>query len=89
MTAQPLVFAGVVVDGSGGAIPGATVVLIAGGQEQTTITDASGRFTFDHSPSGTTTITVTVDRFAPVTLDVNGTRTDLRIELQPAPFSET
>jgi len=86
--AQPAGVSGVVVDGSGGSVPGATVVLHSGGPEQRTVTDASGGFTFDHVPPGPSSVTVTLDRFAPVTEPADTGRSDLRIVLQPAPLSE-
>lgn len=86
---QPPAVGGSVVDSSGGAISGATVILKAGAIERHASTDASGHFRFDRLPSGPLTVTVAMDRFAPVTLDINPARPELRVVLQPAPLTES
>jgi len=86
---QPAAVSGSVVDSSGGAISGATVILKSGAVERHASTDASGHFVFDRLPSGPVTVTVAMDRFAPVTLDVNPARPELRVVLQPAPLAES
>jgi catecholate siderophore receptor len=79
---------GTVIDSSGGAAVGATVVLTAGGRERSDVADTSGRFTFTDVPDVPTTVTVTLDRFTSVTVDAGPARGDLRIVLQPAPLFE-
>jgi catecholate siderophore receptor len=79
---------GTVVDSSGGAAAGATIVLTAGGRERQDVADISGRFTFTDVPDVPATVTVYLDRFTPVTVDAGATRGDLRIVLQPAPVFE-
>ena len=62
---------GVVVDATGGVLPGATVTLRGqpDGQRETQ-TDARGRFVFTGIAPGTYTVTVRLSGFGPVTLDV-------------------
>ena len=79
---------GIVVDTSGGAIPGAAVLLTSGGREERTVTDSTGRFVFDQVPPGAATVTVLLHGFAPVTMTVSAGRPELRVVLQPAPVSE-
>jgi catecholate siderophore receptor len=83
----PTPVTGTVVDSSGGAIAGATVILQVGPRRERTTTDAVGRFAFE-SVTGTATLTVHQDRFAPVTLDVTAAGRSLRVVLQPAPIAE-
>ncbi|MGE0704700.1 MAG: TonB-dependent siderophore receptor [Vicinamibacterales bacterium] len=80
---------GTVVDSSGGAIAGATVILLpnAVGERRLT-TDGVGRFTFPDVPAGPATVTVLFDRFAPLTVDVTPGGSDLRVVLQPGALSE-
>jgi catecholate siderophore receptor len=84
---QPFTIAGTVLDSTGGAVQGAVVTLNASGERQTT-TDSSGRFEFDNVPAGPGTVTVTIERFSPVTVDVGSHRTELTIVLEPVPVSE-
>lgn len=80
---------GVVVDTSGGAVNGAAVTLRAGGSvERRALSDAAGRFWFPDAPDGPATVTVTFDRFDPVTIDAAHGRTDLRIVLKPVALTE-
>jgi catecholate siderophore receptor len=79
---------GTVIDSSGGAAVGATVVLTAGGRERSDVADTSGRFTFTDVPDVPATVTVSLDRFTSVTVDAGPARGDLRIVLQPAPLFE-
>ncbi len=80
---------GVVVDASGGAVPGAVVTLRSGTVVlRTTASDAAGRFAFDQVPAGPLVVTATRERFAPVGANVDTARTDLRLVLQPVPLSE-
>jgi catecholate siderophore receptor len=55
--------AGVVTDSSGGALVGATVVYTNGAAEQTTVTDANGRFAFEVVPPGQGTVTAAFPHF--------------------------
>jgi catecholate siderophore receptor len=80
---------GVVVDATGGAIRGATVTLReASGATRDTVTDAAGRFVLDAVSRRGATVTVVIQRFAPLTLDVADQPADLRVVLQPAAISE-
>lgn len=80
---------GVVTDASGGAINGATVILHAGFVgDRKTVTDAAGRFAFDAVPAGPAEVTVVFNGFAPVTVDVDRSRAELQIVLQPTSLSE-
>ena len=79
---------GTVSDSQGGAAAGAAVLLRAAGREQRTVTDAAGHFWFDGVPAGPATVTVVLDRFSPITMDVDAARTPLRVVLQPAPVTE-
>jgi outer membrane cobalamin receptor len=57
--------AGVVMDSSGGAIPGASVVVRTdSGAEQQTVTGPDGRFSFDKAPTGPATLVVRAAGFA-------------------------
>ena len=69
--AQSGEFTGVVVDATGGVLPGATVTL-GGGPDglQETQTDARGRFVFTGIAPGTYTVTVRLSGFGSVTADV-------------------
>lgn len=88
--AQRKPISGSVVDATGGVIAGATVILRSGPvTERTTTTDAAGRFSFDNVAVGPATITVTFDRFTPVTVDVDRARSELRLVLEPLPISES
>ena len=61
---------GVVVDATGGVLPGATVTLIGGlYSPRPTVTDATGRFTFTGVPPGVYTVTVSLSGFGAVTVD--------------------
>ena len=79
---------GTVSDSQGGAAAGAAVLLRAAGREQRTVTDAAGHFWFDGVAAGPATVTVVLDRFSPITVDVDAGRTPLRVVLQPAPVTE-
>jgi catecholate siderophore receptor len=79
---------GTVLDSTGGAVPAALVTLVTAAGERQTTTDTSGRFIFEQVPAGPGTVTVTLDRFSPVTVDIGIRRTELRIILEPVPLSE-
>jgi catecholate siderophore receptor len=79
---------GIVVDTSGGAIPGAAVLLTTGGREERTFTDSTGRFVFDQVQPGAATVTVVLHGFAPVIMTISAGRPELRVVLQPATVSE-
>lgn len=78
---------GVVLDGSGGAIPGATVTATGPGGERTTVTDAAGRFVL-RGARLPATVVVRIDNFAPATVAVDTAGADLRVVLQPVPVVE-
>jgi catecholate siderophore receptor len=82
------VVAGTVVDASGGAVNGAEVILRIGATERRTRTDAVGFFAFEGVAPGPATVTVAFDQFAPVTVDVDARRTELRVVLTPLPLTE-
>jgi catecholate siderophore receptor len=86
---QPGLVSGVVVDSSGASIPGATVVLRVGAVERETVTDLAGRFAFDGVPPGRAVVSVMIEKFAPVSIDVSAGRPALRVVLQPETVSET
>ena len=79
---------GVVLDGSGGAIPGAVVTLRAAGTVRETVTDAAGAFVFEGVPAGRATLAVAFDRFAAVTRTVGPDRAPLQVVLEPIPLRE-
>ena len=87
--------AGRIVDGSGGAVPGASVTATSAqtGLAQTTVTDREGGYVFASLPSGTYTIRVTVSGFKPVervnvVLDA-ASRRAVDISLEVGDVSET
>jgi catecholate siderophore receptor len=88
---QPRAVAGVVVDGSGGAVSGAAISLNAGFTgERKTVSDAAGRFVFDNVPNGPATVTVTFDQFAPemnVSRSTTATKTDTPLRDVPQAIS--
>jgi catecholate siderophore receptor len=86
---QPSLVSGTVIDASGASVGGASVTLRVGAVERHTATDGAGHFTFDGVPSGRASVTVMVDKFAPVTVDLTPTRAPVRIILQPENVSET
>ena len=68
--AQTGAVAGIVVDATGGVLPGATVMLTgAGGGPTTTQTDAEGRFTFGGLSPGVYAVTVFLSGFGETTVD--------------------
>ena len=88
--AQPQVVSGAVFDPSGAAISGATVMLKVGSsQYRTTTTGAAGLFVFEDVAAGPGTLTVSFERFAPVTLNLTGPRRDVRVVLEPVPVRES
>ena len=79
---------GVVKDGNGGAVAGATVaVRTQTGAEERTVTGPDGRFSIETALSGITTLVVKADGFAEKQQPV-GTG-DLEVVLAPARISET
>ncbi len=86
---QPSLVSGTVVDASGASVYGASVTLRMGATERHTVTDVAGRFAFDGVPPGRLTVTVMVEKFAPVTVDVSPARAVVQIVLQPDSVSET
>ncbi len=81
---------GVVVDSSGGAIPGALVALrvAATAAPVTTLTDGAGRFGFDGVPAGAATVTVSREKFTPAVVAVPAERAELRVVLAPLTVAE-
>ena len=86
----PAAVRGVVVDSSGGAIPGAVVTLRmpAGAVPVTTVTDHAGRFGFDGVPAGPATVTVSRDKFEQAVVPLQADGLELRIVLEPLAVSE-
>src|SRR5207244_3971531 len=79
---------GVVKDSSGGAIPGASVVIqSASGGSQQTVTGPDGRFTFDTTPDPSAVLIVRAGGFAEKRQAI--TSTELQITLSPANLLET
>ncbi len=68
-TAQTGEIAGVVVDTTGGVLPGATVTLTGAAGAATTQADAEGRFTFGRLPAGVYAVTVFLSGFGQATVD--------------------
>ena len=87
--AQRQVVSGAVFDSSGAAISGAIVTLKVGSSQYRTTTGTAGRFVFEVVGVGPATLTVSYERFAPVTLNLSGPRRDLRVILEPVPVRET
>ena len=70
VAAQSGQITGVVVDATGGVLPGATVTLVGGpGRPQPAQTDARGRFTFTGLSPGAYTVTVVLRGFGEVTVE--------------------
>ncbi|HWW83196.1 MAG TPA: TonB-dependent receptor, partial [Vicinamibacterales bacterium] len=83
---------GVVHDSTGGAVPGATVVLRASsGPERRATTGSDGRFTVEAPDSGDLTIVVKAGGFAETTRSVSPSERsgDLDLVVQPAAVTET
>ena len=68
-TARTGEIAGVVVDTTGGVLPGATVTLTGTAGAVTTQADAEGRFTFGGLPAGVYAVTVFLSGFGQATVD--------------------
>ncbi len=80
--------AGIVKDTTGGAVPGALVIVqTPTGPEQQTVTGPDGRFTVDKAPDGQATIVVRAGGFAEKREPLTG-RDELEIVLSPAPILE-
>ena len=68
--AQSEQVSGVVVDATGGVLPGASVTLLGGQHDpRPVLTDAAGRFTFTGVSPGVYTVTVFLSGFGAVTVD--------------------
>ena len=79
---------GIVTDSSGGAVPGALVVMrAASGPEQQTVTGPDGRFTIDGATEGSATLIVRAGGFAVVERAVSGPG-EVEIVLSPATLLE-
>jgi hypothetical protein len=85
LAAQPGQINGRVIDASGAAIPGANVMVDAGGQRQTVVTDANGSYLVSNLPNGTVTVTGQLPGFAAsrraVQFDQRGQQVDLKLEV--------
>ena len=80
---------GTVVDTTGAVVPGATVTLQQGSAaERTTQSDEAGRFVFDGVGQGLARLTATLALFTPVTQELDGPRSDLRLVLAPLPYTD-
>ena len=86
--AQARVVGGIVVDSTGAAISGALITLITTAGSRHITTDSVGTFSFQDVIAGPLTVTVSFEGFAPVTLDLDGPRRNLRIVLEPVPVRE-
>lgn len=81
--------AGVVLDETGGVIPGASVVLtVPNRRVEETVSDATGRFLFRNIPPGPATVSVRMNGFAAATLEVEASRPPVRVVLRPLAVSE-
>ena len=76
---------GRVVDASGAPIPGANVIVDAGGQRQNVVTDASGSYVVSNVPNGTVTLTGQLSGFATsrraVQFDQRGQQVDMTLSV--------
>jgi len=80
---------GTVVDTTGAVVPGATVTLQQGSAaERTTQSDEAGRFVFDGVGQGPARLTATLALFTPVTQELDGPRSDLRLVLAPQTYTD-
>jgi catecholate siderophore receptor len=86
---QPSLISGTVVDASGASVSGAAVTLRGGASERHTVTDVAGRFAFDNVPPGPAAVTVMMDKFAAVTVDLSPARAAVRVVLYPDTITET
>ncbi len=75
---------GIVVDPTGGALPGASVSVRRGLYERKALADGQGRFRFDGVPAGPSSLTVTLDHFQPALTEVAASRRPVRIMLEPS-----
>src|SRR5688500_11150596 len=91
---QETALAGRVVDGSGGVVPGATVVATSStGVSRTMVTDREGRFAFPGIPAGTYDVQAQVPGFAPalargITAAANGETAAIELRLEAGGVSE-
>src|ERR1700733_9598499 len=91
--APQAVVRGGVTDGSGGFLPGVTVVATtAGGRVLATTTDGVGAYVFEGLPAGSLTLTFELEGFVSVTVRLKvqpGTNSQVVERLELAPYSET
>src|SRR6478736_1293269 len=79
---------GVVRDTSGGAVPGASVILqTSAGAEQQTVTGPDGRFVIDKAPSGPATLVVRAGGFAEKRQPITAAN-EIEVVLSPAAILE-
>jgi len=81
---------GVVRDTTGGAVPGAAVIVRpASGAERQTFTGTDGRFTIETPDSGEVTIVVRAGGFAEKTQKASASNGSIEITVEPATLLET
>jgi outer membrane cobalamin receptor len=84
--AEPL--SGTVVDASGAPVPGATVVVTAGGRDHSATTNDNGRFDLPEVPNGEAQVRASAPGFADATITL-GAGAQPRLVLRPAPLVDT
>lgn len=86
--AQARTVSGMVVDSTGAVISGALIMLRTNSGSREMATDRVGSFVFTDVHGSPITLTVSFERFTPVTLNLDGPRRNLRIVLEPASVRE-
>jgi hypothetical protein len=81
---QPTQIAGRILDESGAALPGVSVLVESGGQRQTVITDGEGIYTVSNVPPGTATITAQLTGFTTARRSVRFTGQGQQVDLSLA-----
>ena len=89
LSLAPTSITGIVKDNSGGAVPGASVTIqsASGGDRQTVISGADGRFAFPSAPAEATILIVRAGGFAEARQTISGG--DITVTLQPPSILET
>jgi hypothetical protein len=80
---------GVVVDRSGGVVPGANVTIVGGSFRQTVVTNASGGFNVSGVPPGPATVMVDLTGFKTFVAELPAAGASLRITLEVGRLEET